>query len=72
LECSRMSDFDWVSVNAARIDAEGRAVSPAYVATIVSRFRNEIGGVYNVVAARIESDHKIEAGRALLGVLPNE
>lgn len=42
---------------AAEIRADGAAMTPEAVARIAAKFRTEIGGLYEVVAAQIELDH---------------
>lgn len=47
---------------ATQIRAEGEALTPEAVALIAAKFREEIGGVYEVIAARIELDHVDRSG----------
>lgn len=50
--------MSWVSVEVARIEREGAQLSEEYIAAIVDRFRRQVGGAYELIAARIESDHE--------------
>jgi hypothetical protein len=47
----------WTEERAARIEADGHAMTPSYRDSIAAKFREEIGGVYLFVAARIVADH---------------
>lgn len=48
---------DWARARADRIEADGHAMTAGYRDRTAAKFREEIGGVYLFVAARIVADH---------------
>ncbi len=47
----------WVRAEAARIRKEGAELTPDKAQQVARKFRTEFGGVYDVIADRIEADH---------------
>lgn len=47
----------FVRDHSERIQAEGATLPPAIRTAIADRFRQQIGGAYELIAARIEMDH---------------
>lgn len=48
---------EWSDAQAERIRLEGQSITGEQVVRIAAKFRNEIGGVYDYIAAHVENDH---------------
>lgn len=48
----------WLSSELSRIANDAAGLTPEYIVWVCERFRNQVGGAYEMIAARIETDHR--------------
>jgi hypothetical protein len=46
-----------MNITPATVRTDGEAMAPEMAALIAEKFRTQIGGAYNIIAAQIETDH---------------